>query len=95
MPRLNGTDEQRPKVADGTPFLATWLGNAGYYSVIVSGNDWLSDEWGNTQGYDEMIRPTGMADSVYDAGSKARMSPGGSCTRTEDRSFGHGRWPTR
>jgi arylsulfatase A-like enzyme len=71
LPRLNGTDEQRPKVAPGTPFLATWLGDAGYYSVIVSGNDWLSDTWGNTQGFDEMIRPAGSADAVYESGTKA------------------------
>jgi arylsulfatase A-like enzyme len=70
LPRLNGTDEQRPKVPEGTPFLATWLGQAGYYSVIVSGNDWLSANWGNTQGYDESLVPTGNALSVWDLGER-------------------------
>lgn len=71
IPRLNGTDATRPKVPDGTPFLATWLGQAGYYSVIVSGNDWLSDNWGNTQGYDEMLRPGGSALAVQSTATRA------------------------
>jgi arylsulfatase A-like enzyme len=71
LPRLNGTDEQRPKVAEGTPFLSTWLGEAGYYSILVSGNDWLSKTWGNAQGFNEVLKPGGMADAVYDTGSKA------------------------
>jgi arylsulfatase A-like enzyme len=71
IPRLNGTDANRPPVPVGTPFLATWLGEAGYYSVIVSANDWLSSTWGNTQGYDEVIRPGGNVSAVYNAGTKA------------------------
>lgn len=70
MPRLNGTAANRPKVPPGTKFLATWLGEAGYYSTIVSANDWLSANWGNTQGYDSVIRPTGPAPAVLDAGAK-------------------------
>lgn len=70
IPRLNGTSANRPKVPDGTKFLASWLGEAGYYSVIVSANDWLSENWGNTQGYNNVIRPTGPAPAVMDAGSK-------------------------
>ncbi|MEQ1568080.1 MAG: sulfatase-like hydrolase/transferase [Myxococcota bacterium] len=71
IPRLNGTDENRPKVPEGTPFLATWLGQHDFYSVIVSGNDWLSSNWGNTQGYDESLRPPGSASTVWDTGSRA------------------------
>ncbi len=72
IPRLNGNDENRPRVPAGTPFLATWLGEAGYYSVIVSGNDWLSANWGNTQGYDESKRPmSGDALGVYNTASGA------------------------
>jgi arylsulfatase A-like enzyme len=71
MPRLNGDDTNRPRVPDGTPFLATWLGQAGFRSVLVSGNDWLSTNWGNAQGYDEALRPTtGGADGVYETGVK-------------------------
>ena len=71
IPRLNGTDDIRPPVPEGTPFLATWLGEAGYYSVIVSANDWLSSNWGNTQGYDESLRPTAGDTGVYNTGTKA------------------------
>ena len=71
IPRLNGTPQNRPPVPAGTPFLATWLGNSGFYSVIVSGNDWLSKAWGNTQGYDETLKPGGGATAVYNTGTKA------------------------
>lgn len=72
MPRLNGDASNRPPVPDGTPFLATWLGDAGFRSVIVSGNDWLSSNWGNTQGYDQSLRPTlGSALGVSEEGIKA------------------------
>lgn len=71
LPRLNGTPENRPPVPDGTPFLATWLGEQGFTSVIVSANDWLSDTWGNTQGYDQMLRPGGAAIAVHETGTTA------------------------
>ena len=70
LPRLNGTETNRPKVPQGTKFLATWLGEAGYYSTIVSANDWLSANWGNTQGYDNVLKPSGAAPTVMDAGSR-------------------------
>lgn len=69
MPRLNGTELNRPRVPEGTPFLATWLADAGFSTVIVSGNDWLSSNWGNTQGYDRSLRPSGGgADGVAETG---------------------------
>ena len=72
LPRLNGDETNRFPVPDGTPFLATWLGEAGFRSVIVSGNDWLSSNWGNTQGYDQSLRPiSGWADGVYETGVDA------------------------
>jgi arylsulfatase A-like enzyme len=86
IPRLNGTEETRPKISDGTPFLATWLGQAGYYSVIVSGNDWLSSNWGNTQGYDEVLKPNGSAEAVYDTGTRAIRE---AVDRGEDKWFLH------
>jgi arylsulfatase A-like enzyme len=71
LPRLNGDDTNRPRVPDDTPFLATWLGAAGYRSVLVSGNEWLSSTWGNSQGYDRSLRPlSGGADGVHETGSK-------------------------
>lgn len=86
IPRLNGTDENRPPVPPGTPFLATWLGQAGFYSVIVSGNDWLSTNWGNTQGYDESLKPGGGAAAAYNTGTKAIAD---AVDRGEDKWFMH------
>lgn len=68
LPRLNGTDQNRPPVPPGTPFLATWLGQNGFASVVVSANDWLSANWGNTQGYDDEGVPLGDALAVLDTG---------------------------
>ncbi len=68
IPRLNGTANNRLPVPQGTPFLATWLGQNGFYSIIVSANDWLSASWGNTQGYDAEDRPLGDALAVLDKG---------------------------
>jgi len=59
IPRLNGNATNRPPVPEGTPFLATWLGEAGFFSVVISANDWLSKNWGNTQGYLAESRPGG------------------------------------
>jgi arylsulfatase A-like enzyme len=53
----------------GTPFLASHLQEAGFYSVIASSNGWLSPEWGNTGGYDVAFHPTaGSAYEVYESG---------------------------
>ena len=41
----------------GTPFLAGYLQQAGYYSVLASTNGWLSEAWGNTSGYDHSFHP--------------------------------------
>jgi arylsulfatase A-like enzyme len=71
IPRLNGGDHNRPVVPEGTPFLASWLGDAGFYSILVSGNDWLSQNWGNTQGYTEELKPGGLALNVYETGASA------------------------
>ena len=74
LPRLNGNEETRTKVPEGTPFLSTWLGQQGYYSVLVSANDWLGLTWGNAQGYDEVLRPGGNALSAKDVGMEAISS---------------------
>ena len=68
MPRLSGSDETRPPVPEGTPFLATWMSEAGYATALVSGNDWLSERWGNAQGYGAFDRPNGDAFAVLDKG---------------------------
>ncbi|MEZ4239431.1 MAG: sulfatase-like hydrolase/transferase [Myxococcota bacterium] len=50
----------------GTPFLASYLHDAGYYSVIASTNGWLGPEWGNTGGYDDAFHPqNGTAWGAY------------------------------
>jgi len=68
MPRLSGGDETRPPVPDGTEFLATWMQQAGYATALVSANDWLSDRWGNAQGYGVVDKPGGDAIAVLDKG---------------------------
>jgi arylsulfatase A-like enzyme len=56
----------------GTPFLASYLHDAGYYSVISSTNGWLGPEWGNTGGYDVAFHPTdGSAWGAYLQGRDA------------------------
>lgn len=70
LPRLNGTKETRTRVPEGTPFLATWLGEAGYFSTIISANDWLSANWGNVQGYTVFEKPGGAAFQVFQKGAE-------------------------
>jgi len=71
MPRLRGIEGQRPRVPEGETFLSGILGEHGFYSVIVGKNSWLSAEWGNTQGYDEEIHPSGDADRIFARGLDA------------------------
>ncbi len=66
LPRLSGNQSNRLPVPDGTPFLATWLGEAGFRSVLVSNNFWFGAQgaatvsrWGNGQGFDVVRRPPG------------------------------------
>jgi arylsulfatase A-like enzyme len=73
MPRLVGAEQTELRVPEGTPFLASWLGDAGFYSIVVSANDWLSETWGTTQGYDEVIDPLGGAMRVVDHGETALL----------------------
>jgi len=42
-------------VPDGTPMLATWLGDAGFQSALVSTNKLFSSAHGNAQGFDTVI----------------------------------------
>lgn len=58
MPRLT---QDQDAVPDGTPFLATWLGEAGFTSILQSPNAWLSPRWGNAQGYDMVLEAGGNA----------------------------------
>jgi arylsulfatase A-like enzyme len=59
----------------GLPFpygqrtLAARLHDEGYYSMLVSPNGWLSDEWNNAQGYDDQSRPeNGVTTTVMQDG---------------------------
>ena len=58
MPRL--TQDQDP-VPDGTRFLAHWMGDAGFTTMLQSPNAWLSDNWGNGRGYDVFTDKSGTA----------------------------------
>ena len=69
LPRLNGGDEARTAVPEGTPFLASWLSDAGYFTSLISANAWLSPKWGNTQGYDAFDEPGGNAYEVHRKGT--------------------------
>lgn len=48
-----------------TPFLATWLGEAGFRSALVTGNPFLGPEGGNDQGYDS-VDVLGPGSEVWD-----------------------------
>ena len=71
MPRLNPPEDVRTPVPKGTPFLASYLADSGYVSAIVTGNAWLSKEWGNTQGYNEELAPGGTSEDGLLNGRKA------------------------
>ncbi len=59
----------RDRWPEGTPFLATSLRDHGFYNILVSTNGWLSQEWGNTQGYHEAFHPyVGTAESTFAEG---------------------------
>jgi len=57
--RLHGPDEFKTPVPDETPFLATWLGEAGFRSAGVTSNSYFSRKWNNHQGYDRFKNPPG------------------------------------
>lgn len=66
LPRLSGDENNRLPVPPGTPFLAGWLAEAGFASVLVSNNIWFGAEgnqtvsrWGNGQGFTSIRRPQG------------------------------------
>ena len=47
----------RTPMPDEPVLLAEALGEANYWSVLMSGNTWLAPEWNNTQGYDYAEAP--------------------------------------
>lgn len=49
LPRL--VTEEIPKWEEGTPFLASWLADAGYYNVLASANGWFAPGMNNAAGY--------------------------------------------
>ncbi len=50
FPRIG--ESTRAPVPDDTPMLPTWLGELGFYSVLISSNNWFSAKWQNDQGFD-------------------------------------------
>ncbi len=70
IPKLS--KETREPVPMFSGYLSSWLGNEGYYSVMSSGNEWLSEKWNATQGFDVSIKPRRSgADYLYDRGVMA------------------------
>jgi choline-sulfatase len=70
IPRLSDTTA-RPWPT-GTDFLAKYLKEAGFYSVVASTNGWFGPEWNNTEGYDyAFIADTGSAWGAYQQGRAA------------------------
>jgi arylsulfatase A-like enzyme len=65
LPRLT---QDQAEVPEGTEFLATWLSQAGFTTVVQSPNAWLSERWGNTQGHDLVLD---RATSALSAGRAA------------------------
>lgn len=67
MPRLTQDQDEVPQ---GTEFLATWMGQGGFTTLLQSPNAWLSERWGNAQGYDIVREDNGtalsMAREAYD-----------------------------
>ena len=47
----------RTPMPDAPTLLAEALHDAGYWSVLLSGNAWFSPEWNNTQGFDSAESP--------------------------------------
>jgi arylsulfatase A-like enzyme len=67
IPKIN--KETREPVPMFSGYLAGWLGEADYYSVISSGNEWLSAKWNATQGFDETLKPPrSSAEYLYNRG---------------------------
>ncbi len=53
----------------GTGFLAEWMGDAGFYNILVTANNVFGPGHGTTAGYDEVeVRSAGEATRVFDAG---------------------------
>ncbi len=71
----------------GTPFLASWLRPAGFFSALATANGVFSPSHGNGQGYDEVfVRHNADADSVFLEG-RALLSP--FLAASDDRWFLH------
>lgn len=69
IPRLS---RMAPPVPADTPFLAGWLADAGFHTVLVSGNAWISPSWGTTQGYDVVRVPHNAgARHLFELGAEA------------------------
>jgi arylsulfatase A-like enzyme len=69
QPELSGLHMPMP---DG-PMLPTWLSPLGFYSIMVTGNSWFSDEWNMNQGFDETELTGGTAVNIYGEG-QTRLS---------------------
>ncbi|MFT4623636.1 MAG: arylsulfatase A-like enzyme [Myxococcota bacterium] len=67
IPRL--AKNTREPVPAGTRFLSNYLSDAEFESILISPNGWLSQEWGNAQGYSVFSSPPGTGtQAVYGDG---------------------------
>ena len=62
--RLQGTDQNRPPIPDGTPLLPLWLSDAGYRTAAVSSNSFFSKKWGTNQGFERFGNPPGGGEAA-------------------------------
>ncbi len=85
VPALSKTGQS--PVPEAPVFLAEALGEAGYWSVILSGNSWLSPEWNNTQGYDHAETP-----EDYDYAPRLATTAFDELARAQGRGEADGPW---
>jgi arylsulfatase A-like enzyme len=87
IPGLSGMAETF--VPDGTPFLASYLGDLGFYSILKSTNYNLGDEKNNAQGYDDVEKTTGKGAGVVWSLGVETLDAALASSRPPDRWFLH------
>lgn len=73
VPRLQPTGGIAESVPAGTPFLSTWLGQAGFHTMLVTTNALLSDKYGNGTGYDALVVMPGLGTTEASVAGEAAL----------------------
>ncbi|MEQ1504335.1 MAG: sulfatase-like hydrolase/transferase [Myxococcota bacterium] len=68
--------DARAPLPDGRDTLAVRLRDAGYHTILVSTNVWLSDVWNNAQGYDDVSWGGRAASANLEAGAALLAASG-------------------